>query len=465
MDRLSSLDAEFLDLEDGVSHMHIAGMSVFDGAPPTEAEVRELLATALDRIPRYRQRVHLVPLGLGRPVWVDDPTFELGYHVRATALAEPTDRALCDLMGRLMAQELDRTRPLWEVWIVRGLPDDRWALVSKVHHCMVDGVAGVGLLEALLDTEPDTPRRPVTPWDPRPAPSGAQLVLDAWSGLAHDAVGRIGTIPGLLRNPCRAVRDGVDAATGLARLARQIVPTPATSIDGTIGSQRSWAHASSSLAEVKQIRSAFGGTVNDVVLTAVAGGYRDLLIANGDDVDAAALRTLIPVSVRLADDPALDNHVSGILYELPIRVADPVERLHVVRTATAHLKASHMAEAGEAIVSAADLLPPLLVGATSRALMRISRDHPQRSLDTVTTNVPGPQFPLYCLGRRMLEHRPFVPITHGFRTATAILSYDGTLSFGVTGDLRSEDDVAVIAAGITATIDELALRSTVATAS
>jgi diacylglycerol O-acyltransferase len=465
MDRLSALDAEFLDLEDGVSHMHIAGMSVFEGSPPTEAEVGGLLAAALDRIPRYRQRVHPVPLGLGRPVWVDDPTFDLAYHVRATALAEPTDQALCHLMGRLMAQELDRTRPLWEVWVVHGLPDDRWALVSKVHHCMVDGVAGVGLLEVLLDTEPEAPRPLVAPWDPRPAPGGAALVLDAWGGLALDAGRRVGKIPGLLRHPCRAVRDGRDAAAGLARLASGIVPTPTTSIDGTIGAQRSWAHATSSLAEVKQIRRALGGTVNDVVLTAIAGGYRDLLIARGDDLDAQALRTLIPVSVRRPGDAAFDNHVSAILYELPIQVADPAVRLHVVRTAMTHLKESHMAEAGEAVTSAADLLPPLLVSAASRALMRISRDHPQRSLDTVTTNVPGPQFPLYCLGRRMLEHRPFVPITHGIRTATAILSYDGTLSFGVTGDRRAEADVATIAAGITATIDELALRSTFAAAS
>jgi diacylglycerol O-acyltransferase len=293
-------------------------------------------------------------------------------------------------------------------------------------------------------------------------PGGPQLVLDAWGGLAHDVADRIATVPGLLRHPLRALREGVAEVEGIARFLRQLVPTAQTDVDGTIGAGRSWAHASASLAEIKQIRAAFGGTVNDVVLTAVAGGYRNLLLARDDDPDAA-IRTLIPVSVRHPDDPAFDNHVSGMLYQLPTHVPDPAVRLHVVRTEMDRLKRSHMAEAADAVVTAADLLPPALVSVSSRALMRLFRDHPQRSLDTVTTNVPGPQFALYCLGRRMLEHRPFVPISHGIRTATAILSYDGTLSFGVTGDRHAAEDIALIATGITATLGELAVRSTVLT--
>lgn len=460
MDRLSALDAEFLHLEDGVSHMHIAGMSIFDGTPPTEGELGALLAAKLDRIPRYRQVVRPVPLELGRPVWADDPAFDLSYHVRATALVEPTEEALCRLMGRLMSQELDRARPLWEVWVVHALPEGRWALISKVHHCMVDGVAGVGLLEALLDGEPDPSLPQPSFWEPGTQPNGAGLVVDAWAGLARDVVDRIGSLPNLTRHPCQTVRRGLADAAGFGRLARQTGLTPRSSVEGVIGSQRSWAHSSVAMSDVKQIRDAFGGTVNDVVLTAVAGGFRDLLLSRGEDVGAAQLRTLVPVSVRHDDAQALDNHVSGILYDLPVDVGDPAVRLHVVRVAMSHLKTSHMAEAGDVVASAADLLPPIVVGTVSRLLMRISRVHPQRSLDTVTTNVPGPQFPLYCLGRRMLEHRPFVPITHGIRAATAILSYDGTLSFGVTGDRASVPDVAVVAAGISATIDELTLRST-----
>ena len=465
MDRLSALDTEFLHLEDGTSHMHIGGMSVFDGSPPSEEALGALLAAKLGQIPRYRQHLCLVPLGLGRPVWADDPAFDLTYHVRATRLVEPTEHALSRLMGRIMAQELDRTRPLWEAWIVHDLPDQRWALISKVHHCMVDGVAGVGLLEALLDIDADAPAGAPAPWEPRRRPNGPQLVLDAWGGVAREAVTRLGSLPAGTRHPWRSLRTGVDDVVGFARLVSRIGPTRQTVIDGTIGQQRAWAHASAAMDDVKRVRSAFGGTVNDVVVTAVAGGFRELLLDRGEDVTRAEVRTLIPVSVRHPGDSELDNHVSAILYTLPVEIADSGVRLHVVREALAELKSAHMADAGQAVAEAADLLPPILVSSVTRLLMRISRRHPQHSLDTVTTNVPGPQFPLFCLGRRMLEHRPFVPITHGVRTAVAILSYDGSLSFGVTGDLASVPDVARIADGITATVDELVLRSTNAPAS
>ena len=208
MQRLSALDAEFLHLEDGVTHMHIAGMSVFEGDPPTEEEVQALLASKLHLIPRYRQRVRSVPLELGRPVWVDDPHFHLAYHVRSTALAEPADDdAVCRLMGRLMSSELDRNRPLWECWVVQGLPADRWALVCKVHHCMVDGIAGVGLLEALLDIDPEAPLAAPVPWSPAPEPSGAAMVLDAWAGLVGDLAGQLAHVPHAVLDPVSTVRE------------------------------------------------------------------------------------------------------------------------------------------------------------------------------------------------------------------------------------------------------------------
>lgn len=461
MQRLSALDTEFLHLEDGIAHMHIAGMSVFDGAPPSEAEVSELLASKLHRIPRYRQRIRPVPLELGRPVWVDDPDFNLAYHVRETALVEATDEATCKLMGRLMSQELDRNRPLWELWIVHGLPDGQWALISKVHHCMVDGIAGVGLLEALLDIDPDAELEPPRPWVADPEPSGPELVLDAWGGLAADLAGRVGGIPDLARHPGRTLRSLVDTASGLVRLTSRLGLTPRQSIEGSIGPHRVWAHSSATIDDIRRIRKAFGGTLNDVVLTAVTGGYRDLLLARGDDLARTELRTLVPVSVRREGvDGAVDNRVSAILYDLPVQVEDPAVRLHAVRTTMTELKASHMSDAGDAITSVANLLPPMVVGNASRLLNRYSRDHPQRSLDTVTTNVPGPQFPLFCLGRKMLEHRPFVPISHGLRVGTAILSYDGALSFGVTGDFDHAPDIGIVARGITTTLDELGRRAT-----
>jgi WS/DGAT/MGAT family acyltransferase len=461
MERLSTLDSGFLHVEDGIEHMVIAGMSVFGGTPPTESEVQALLASKLHLIPRYRQRVRSVPLELGRPVWVDDPHFSLAYHVRTTALVEPADdAALCRLMGRLMSQELDRHRPLWEVWIVHNLPGEQWALVSKVHHCMVDGIAGIRLLEGLLDVSPDTELEAPRPWSPAPEPSAPALVADAFGGLLGDVAERSRDLPGRVRDPVGTLKTVGDTGRGLIGFTRRLVFTPPLSIEGTIGPHRVWAHSSATLDDVRRIRKSLGGTVNDVVLAAVTNGYRQLLRSRGEDVDTALLRTIVPVSIRTDDASGVpDNRVSAMPCELPIGIADPVERLQSVQAQMSDLKASYMAEAAAAVTSFGDLLPPLLVGTALRAGVRLTRNRPQRSLNTVVTNVPGPQLPLYCLGREMLEHRPFVPIGHGVRVGTAVLSYNGGLAFGVTGDFDTVPDVGIVAEGISAGIDELVERT------
>lgn len=457
MERLSALDAEFLHLEDGVTHMHIAGMSVFEGTAPSEQDVQALLASKLHRIPRYRQRIRTVPFELGRPVWVDDPHFNLAYHVRATALPTPAgDEEVCRLMGRVMSTELDRNRPLWECWVVQGLPSNRWALISKVHHCMVDGIAGVGLLEALLDLDPDAQLAEPEPWSPAPEPSGPAMVVDAWAGLLGDVAAQLGALPSAVTDPVGSLRAAGETGLGLLRLGRRLVYAPDNALDGSIGPHRVWAHSSASIPDVKRIRTAFGGTLNDVVLAAVTHGYRDLLLARGEDTTATTLRTLVPVSVRGQDASGVpDNRVSAILYDLPVGIDDPVERLDAVHRQMADLKASHMPEAGDLVTSMANLVPPIVVGTATRRILRVVERHPQRSMNTVTTNVPGPQFPLYCLGRRMTDHRPFVPIGPGMRVGTAILSYDGRLFFGVTGDYDTAPDVDVVANGIVAGIEEL----------
>jgi WS/DGAT/MGAT family acyltransferase len=381
--------------------------------------------------------------------------------VRTTSLVEPADdAALCRLMGRLMSQELDRNRPLWEAWIVHGLPGGRWALISKVHHCMVDGVAGVGLLEALLDVEADVELEAPRPWSPAPEPSAPALVADAWSGLLGDVAGRVRHLPGRILDPVGTLRTIGTTGQGLIGFGRRLVSTPPLSIEGSITPHRVWAHSSATLDDVRRIRKSLGGTVNDVVLAAVTSGYRELLRSRGEAVDTAVLRTLVPVSVRTEDARGvLDNRVSGILCELPVRIADPVERLDAVKAQMTELKASHMAEAVGAVTSFGNLLPPMVVGNTTRMANRLIRSRSQHSLNTVTTNVPGPQLPLYCLGREMLEHRPFVPISHGIRIGTAILSYNGLLAFGVTGDFDTAPDVGIVAEGITAAIDELVDRT------
>lgn len=462
MERLNALDAEFLHLEDGTAHMHIAGALVFADPPPSLAEFEALIAAKLHRIPRYRQRVRRVPLELGRPVWVDDPHFSMGYHVRHTALPPPgDDEAFNRLMGRLMSQPLDRQRPLWEDWLVEGLAGGRWALICKVHHCMVDGIAGVEMLEAVLDTDPAAAVGEPQPWQPSREPPGVLKVLDAWGGLASNVLTAVEGTARAAVHPVGTARSTVADLEGAVRFVRRLVPTRPLSIEGTIGPHRSWAHSTADLADVKTIRTAFGGTVNDVVLAAVAGAYREVLRRRGDDVDRAVVRSLVPVSTRRADGHgAFDNRVSALLYELPVHLADPEERLQAVRLQMAELKDSHIAEAGEVMVTTiGNLAPPMIVGPVSRTAQRLMHTFGQRSLNTVTTNVPGPQFPLYCLGREMIEYRPFVPISHGLRVSTAILSYNGHLFFGITGDYETMPDVGVLASAVVADIEALRHRA------
>jgi WS/DGAT/MGAT family acyltransferase len=463
MERLSALDAEFLDLEDGIVHMHIAGACVFEDPPPPLHDLESLVASKLQAIPRYRQRVRTVPLELGRPVWVDDPHFDLAYHLRHTALPTPgDDAAFCRLMGRIMSQPLDRERPLWEAWLVEGLDGGRWALVFKVHHCMVDGIAGVELLTVLLDLEIDADIGEPLPWVPHAEPPAALKVLDAWGGLLADVLSATRGIPGYLAHPIAATRTVLATGEGLVRLIPRLVPTRPLSIEGAIGPHRVWAHSSASLADVKTIRNAFGGTVNDVVLAAVAGGYRALLSRRGDGIDRAVVRSLVPVSTRSSDSQGVaDNQVSALLYELPVQISDPVERLEAVHNQMTKLKSSHIPEAGEVVTSVGNLAPPMVVGPLSRMAIRLAHRFGQHSLNTVTTNVPGPQVPLYCLGHEMLEYRPFVPIGYGFRVGTAILSYNGNLFFGVTGDYETMPDVAVLAVATAAGIQELLDRALV----
>jgi diacylglycerol O-acyltransferase / wax synthase len=460
VERLSALDAEFLDLEDGAVHMHIAGACVFAGTPPSLADVEALIASKLHLIPRYRQRVRSVPFELGRPVWVDDPHFDIGYHIRHAALPAPgDDAAFCALMGRLMSHPLDRDRPLWEVWLVEGLEGGRWALVCKVHHCLVDGIAGVGILSIVLDLEPDAPLGDGPPWKPRPEPPAPCKVLDAWTALVGDLAGATRDLAGSFLHPAGSLRAALSTGGGALRFLRRLVPTRRLSIEGPIGPHRAWAHSTAGLAEVKTIGRAFGGTVNDVVLATVAGGYRALLVAHGDDPDSAVLRSLVPVSTRHEDARGVpDNRVSAVLCELPVDLADPVERLEQVRARMSALKEAHMIEAGEAVTSLVDLAPPMLLGVVSRVAIHSMHRLGQQSLNTVTTNVPGPNVPLYCLGREMLEYRPFVPISHGLRVGTAILSYNGRLFFGVTGD-ETVPDVGVLAEEAAAGVEELHTRA------
>jgi diacylglycerol O-acyltransferase / wax synthase len=453
MDRMSAQDASFLHIESDRSPMHVGGVSIFEGPPPQPDLFAGHVAAKLDQVPRYRQVVRTVALALGSPVWVDDPHFNLGYHVRRTALPAPgSDAQLQALVGRVMSQNLDRDKPLWEMWVVEGLDGGRWALLSKVHHCMVDGVASTDLMAVLLDRERD-PGEPDPPsqWAPGPYPSEAQLLVEALGGgtrvpveLARDALAA-------LRDPRTIAADvdvtvrGLIASAGLARRP------PGSSLNGPLGPHRRWGWARGTLADVQAVRHALGGTVNDVVLAAISGGFRELLLARGEPVDRT-LRSLVPVSVRRPGERGTyNNRVSAMFAELPIAIADPVVRLESVTAQMAGLKDSKQAVAGEVLTSLSGFAPPMLLMLGARLASRL----PQRNINTGTTNVPGPQFPLYVGGRRMLESFPYIPLFANVRVAVAIFSYDGRLSFGVSGDYDTTADLQVLCDGIERGLAEL----------
>jgi WS/DGAT/MGAT family acyltransferase len=459
---MSPLDAIFLYIEDGTSHMHIGSCAIFAGPAPPIADVTHLIESKLPLLIRYRQRVRFVPGGLGHPVWVDDPHVNLNYHVRHSALPPPgTEQDLENLMGRLMSQELDRHRPLWEAWMIEGLPDGHWALISKVHHCMVDGISGTDLMAVMLDPDRSARMPAIQPWTPAPEPAGWQLTADAMTRLAVKPVRQLLQLrPGDLSVTRARDRLG-EVFGGLRSLsARILVPAKPVSVEGSIGPHRRWAAARCSLDDAKTIRTAFGGSVNDVILAAITGAFRTVLIARGDPVgDDVVLRSLVPVSVRPADDHTSNNQVSLMIAELPVGIDDPLERLEAVRKQMSALKSSYQSTAGSAVLATAAFLPPVVLVLGARAAMGVLRKISQYSVNTVTANVPGPQFPLFALGREMLEYLPFVPLSEGIRIGIAILSYNGQLTFGITGDYDTAPDVHFMAEQIEAEMAGLRKRA------
>jgi WS/DGAT/MGAT family acyltransferase len=463
MQTMSPLDASFLHIENDVTHMHIGSVGIFEGPAPGPDEALGAIAARLPLVPRYRQKVRFVPLALGRPVWVDDPHFSLDYHVRRTALPAPGgDQELRNLVGRVMSQQLDRTKPLWEMWLAEGLDEGRWALISKVHHCMVDGVSATDLMSVLLDADREPSSPPPHGWRPEPEPRAAELVVQSLARRAASPYEIARTALSALRGPRRAGRELVDIGRGTASLRWLARPGHATSLNGPIGPHRRWDWARARLADVKQIRQAHGGTVNDVVLTAITGGFRDLLQSRGEGVEERVIRTLVPVSVRAEHERGTyNNKVSAMFAELPVSIPDPMQRLTAIHDQLQGLKRSGQAVAAETLTALGGFAPAMLLALGGRIGTRV----PQRAVNTVTTNVPGPQHPLYMCGRRMLEAFPFVPLGGSVRVGIAIFSYDGNINFGVTGDRDSAPDIAVLCRGIEAAMDELRARSTTAPSS
>jgi diacylglycerol O-acyltransferase len=450
-DRLSPLDASFLHIEDRVSHMHIASVAVFEGPPPPFPDVVARVHSKLALVPRYRQIVRFVPLDLGRPVWVDDPHFSIDYHIRHTALPAPGgEDELRKLVGRVMSQPLDRTRPLWEIWVVEGLDGGRWAMLSKTHHAMVDGVAGTDLLAVIMDLSPTVEAAPLEAWAPTPSPTGLSLARGAVADLVRNPYEQFRAVRAATRVPRQALRQLSEVSRGLSAMAGLVRPTPVSSLNGPIGPHRRYGWASTTVDDIKAVRKSLEGTFNDVVLAAITNGFRQLLLSRGESVDRV-VRTLVPVSVRPRDlsgravgDGTFENKVSAMFAELPVGIGDPVERLHAITAQMEGLKESKQAVAGEALTSMGGFAPPMLLALGMRLATRVA----QRNVNTVTTNVPGPQLPLYVAGRRMLKAYPYVPLAGQVRIGVAIFSYDGQVNFGITGDHDTTEDLDVMCGGI-----------------
>ncbi|HZK51599.1 MAG TPA: wax ester/triacylglycerol synthase family O-acyltransferase [Actinomycetota bacterium] len=450
-ERLTVLDEMFLHLEGPTTHMHVGGIALFEGEAPDYDDVLEMIARRLQYVPRFRQKLATVPLGLGRPVWVDDPHFNIEYHVRHTALPAPGSRAkLNRLVARIMSQQLDRAKPLWEIWFAEGLAGNRFALISKTHHSLVDGISGTDIMSVLLDPSPEAPDVERDDWRPSVEPSSDRLMVEALRERltspgevmrsVQSATSDPATLPGRLVESLRALTEWV--GSGFA--------APASSLNRPISPHRRFETVNVQLDDLKRIKNAFGGTVNDVVLTVVSGGLRRLLQARGERVDDLELRAMVPVSVR-ADHQrgSLGNMVANVWAVLPVYEPDPMERLQVISESMTDLKSSGQAVGAQLLTSIGEFAPPTIVAQASRVVAR------QRAFNLVVTNVPGPQIPLYTLGREMLEVYPVLPLSGNTTLGVALLSYNGSVGFGLLGDYETTEDIGELAEGIEKSVAEL----------
>src|SRR4051794_5408341 len=455
-DRLTALDSSFLHLEDNQpSHMHVASVSIFDGTAPPYQDVVDGIAERLHLVPRYRQKLAFIPYNQGRPRWVDDPSFNISYHVRATALPPPGgEEQLRALAGRVFSQRLDRDKPLWEIWLVEGLEGNRFALLSKVHHSLVDGVSGADLMTVLFDISPD-PSEPPAPsevWQPRPLPSQSQLLAEAWLERATQPGEIARTFRSAFRGPREFARNSLEAGAGMSALARGTLrPAPASPYNGSIGPHRRFTWVRVGLSDIKSIKNSLGGTVNDVVLATVTGGLRRHLHARGVPTQDLTLRAMVPVSVRSdLEQGALGNRVAAMMAPLPVWCENPTVRLDVVQDAMRNLKSSGQAVGAEVLTRIGGFAPPTIMAQATRIGAR------QRAFNVVVTNVPGPQFPLYVQGHELLDVFPMVPLALNQRLGIALMSYNGAINFGLIGDYDSMPDLEDVAYHLAESLTELA---------
>ena len=438
-DRLSAIDASFLAQEGRASHMHVGALLTFEGPPPGHQELIDHVQSRLHLVPRYRQKLAVPRFEMGRPLWIDDPTFNIEYHVRHTALPAPGSvEQLRQLAGRIFSQRLDRSKPLWELWLIQGLEGNRFAVISKTHHALVDGVSGVDIASVLFDLGP-VPQQvaPDDEWKPHPEPSQTELVADGVKGIAKAPFGLAARVAGALAAPRQTLSGAREAAEGVGEVVwAGLNPAPETPLNVPIGPHRRVIWVRGQLDEFKEIKNALGGTVNDVVLAVVTGGMRRWLRLRGVRTEGLELRALVPVSIRAKHEHGqLGNRIAAMRGPLPVYCRDAVECLDTVRSAMSDLKESKQALGAEVISGLQGFAPPTLLAQASRL------NFSTRLFNVIVTNVPGPQFPLYLLGREIEEIVPvaFLPENHAL--AIAIMSYNGRLDFGLLGDYDAMADI------------------------
>ena len=453
MDRLSILDDLFVVLERDNLPMHIGSLLIFDGPAPEYEDLLAHVSGRLDRLPRYRQVIREVPFNLGIPTWQDDVHFNLEYHVRHTALPHPGDREqLRALAGRQLSHRLDMHRPLWEMWLIEGLEDGQFAILNKVHHAMVDGLSGSDIMETLLDESPDVAEPVASTWEPSPPPSTVRVLSDAVVDTTRISLGRLGHLAADLSSPREAVNRVAAAVVGTMRIGETLAHTE-DHLLGQPGPHRRWAWANGDLAAVKQIKTRLGGTVNDVILAAITNGYREFLLGRVPDLSQEAfVRTMVPVSTRPAGAPKGGNEVAVMFADMPVGVADPLERFAIIHEQMQEAKHSGTVEGLDSLIENAVFLPPVLYAAGAKLAART----PQPAVSTITTNVPGPQHQLYMLGRPMRQMLGYVPLGMNQLVTVAIVSYNGQICCGITADYDRVPDVEILAAGIERGLAELA---------
>lgn len=456
-DRLSALDTSFLYLEEPTTPMHVGGLAIFKSPEDgfDSGRIVELVEKRLGLVPRYRQVVRTVPGHLANPVWVDDPDFDIEFHVRRSGLPKPgSDAALLELVGRLMSRPLDRNRPLWELYVVDGLSDGRFAVISKTHHAMVDGVGALDIGQVILDVTPSPRDSPEDLWAPMPEPGPLALITDAVTEYLQRPSTVIDSVRGGIADVRHTANRVIDAVSGLAAAARMAArQAPDSPLNGVIGAQRRFGVARTSLEDYKLVRKEYGGTVNDVVLAVVAGALREWLLYRGEPVVAGtSVRAMVPVSVRTTEQPGSSgNEVSSYFVDLPVGEPNPKMRLSRVSYAMQGHKDAGQSIGATALVALSGFAPPTLHALGARAASSLSR----RLFNVVVTNVPGPQFPLYGAGARMLEVFPVVPLAKGQGVSIGLTSYNGGVYYGLNADRDSMSDVDVLADLIEQSLAEL----------